>query len=197
MPPIRKNIGRRSSGSRVPFPLAEAMAPAAASDVTASVAATPATATTQAAAKSASNAMQSGLRSDPAALKAKKDAKAYEDFEGYFLQTFVEAMLPKDASSLFGSGPAGNIWKSMMAEYMAKELAHSTAFGIAEKIAEARKAKNADSILPAKETDKPAAPTPEKTAGYLSDLRKLLSTEGAMAAAQPAGSLPLSDTKSG
>lgn len=65
-------------------------------------------------------------------------AKAYEQFEGFLLQTFVEAMLPKNAPNVFGSGPAGDIWKSMMAQYLAKEMAESTKFGIAEQIAEYR-----------------------------------------------------------
>lgn len=71
-------------------------------------------------------------------------AKAYEQFEGFLLQTFVEAMLPKDAPNVFGSGPAGDIWKSMMAQYLAQEMAESTKFGIAEKIAEHRQKFNKD-----------------------------------------------------
>lgn len=77
-----------------------------------------------------------GLRSTPQTPADK--AKAYEQFEGFLLQTFVEAMLPKDAPNVFGSGPAGDIWKSMMAQYLAEEMAESTKFGVAQSIAEHR-----------------------------------------------------------
>jgi hypothetical protein len=67
-----------------------------------------------------------------------KSAAAYQKFEAFLLQTFVEAMLPKDASNVYGSGTAGDIWRSMFAEHIANELAASTKLGIAERISEHR-----------------------------------------------------------
>lgn len=54
----------------------------------------------------------------------------YRKFESFVLQTFVEAMLPKD-STTFGKGTAGSIWKSMMAENLSNELTKAGGIGIA------------------------------------------------------------------
>ncbi|HXF55690.1 MAG TPA: rod-binding protein [Hyphomicrobiaceae bacterium] len=62
-------------------------------------------------------------------------ADALSQFEAFVLQTFVQAMLPKHADGVFGRGLAGEVWKSMMAEVLAKELAESGRAGIAKQIA--------------------------------------------------------------
>lgn len=58
-----------------------------------------------------------------------------EQFEGFVLRSFVESMLPSEASSYFGSGTAGAIWRSMMAEEIGNELARGGGIGIASAIA--------------------------------------------------------------
>jgi hypothetical protein len=60
---------------------------------------------------------------------------AYGQFEAFVLQTFVQSMLPKNATSVFGSGTAGEVWKSMLAEKMGGELARSGQVGIARRLA--------------------------------------------------------------
>jgi peptidoglycan hydrolase FlgJ len=60
--------------------------------------------------------------SNPAAEAAKK-------FEALVLQTFFEALLPKDDES-FGSGAAGGVWRSMMAEQLSEKLAASGVVGL-------------------------------------------------------------------
>jgi Rod binding domain-containing protein len=120
--------------------------------------------------------------------------KAYTQFEAFFLQTFVESMLPKDANALFGSGMAGNIWKSMLAQHLADELAQSAAFGIAKKLAENRAVRDKPSTLkPAEHAPSAAAESPGKTAaaGYVASLQKLLAADGkqAVSQAQPAAAL--------
>ncbi len=60
--------------------------------------------------------------SNPAAEAAKK-------FEALVLQTFFEALLPKDAET-FGSGASGNVWRSMMAEQLSDKLAASGVIGL-------------------------------------------------------------------
>lgn len=120
--------------------------------------------------------------------------KAYTQFEAFFLQTFVESMLPKDANALFGSGMAGNIWKSMLAQHLADELAQSAAFGIAKKLAENRAVRDKPSTLqPAQPTPSAAAEAPDKTAaaGYVTSLQKLLAADGkqAVSRAQAAAAL--------
>lgn len=54
-----------------------------------------------------------------------------QKFEAMVLTQFVETMLPDDASSVFGEGNTGEIWKSMMAEQIANQLAASGGIGIA------------------------------------------------------------------
>jgi hypothetical protein len=66
---------------------------------------------------------------------AKPDA--YVQFEALLLQNMVEAMMPQDSESMFGSGTAGGMWKSMLAEKVAAEIARSGATGIAKQMAAA------------------------------------------------------------
>ncbi|HLS18739.1 MAG TPA: rod-binding protein [Paracoccaceae bacterium] len=67
-------------------------------------------------------------------LGARK-ADPYQQFEAHLLQTFIESMLPDEGSTLYGAGTAGEIWKSMLAEGMAAELARSGGIGIARILA--------------------------------------------------------------
>ncbi len=115
--------------------------------------------------------------------------KAYTQFEAFFLQTFVESMLPQESSGFFGTGPAGMIWKSMLAEQIANELAKSGEFGIAKKIADHR-AKMRKSVTPA--AVRPATPgskAQEASADYLAPLQKLLGTDGDQTANGPAAAI--------
>ena len=59
--------------------------------------------------------------------------KAYQKFEAVLLQNFVEAMLPKD-TELFGDKNSADIYRSMMAEQFANQLAKSGSLGIAKQI---------------------------------------------------------------
>lgn len=70
-----------------------------------------------------------------ALLPPESEAKAQEKFEAFFLQNAVEAMMPKNAETVFGSGTAGDIWRSMLAEQIAAEIARGMKFGIAEQLA--------------------------------------------------------------
>ena len=58
-----------------------------------------------------------------------------QQFEAFILRTFVETMLPDDATASYGSGTAGDIWKSMKAEQIGNAMARSGGIGIAEKLA--------------------------------------------------------------
>ena len=62
-------------------------------------------------------------------------ASPLEQFEGFVLRSFIESMLPSEASSYFGSGTAGEVWRSMMAEEIGNELARGGGIGIAAAIA--------------------------------------------------------------
>lgn len=63
-----------------------------------------------------------------------RKAAAYEAFEAMTLRGVVETMLPKNAESVYGGGLAGDMWKSMMAEQVATQIAHAGGVGIAEKL---------------------------------------------------------------
>ena len=41
--------------------------------------------------------------------------------EAFVLQTFIQSMLPKNATHVFGKGTAGEVWKSMLAEKLGHE----------------------------------------------------------------------------
>jgi flagellar protein FlgJ len=43
--------------------------------------------------------------------------------------------MPRDSEAMFGSGTAGMIWKSMLAEKVAAEIARTGTLGIAKQIA--------------------------------------------------------------
>ncbi|HWV82693.1 MAG TPA: hypothetical protein VNZ50_14780 [Hyphomicrobiaceae bacterium] len=58
-------------------------------------------------------------------FKAKNAAKARRSFEAFALQAFIGAMLPKETEKLFGTGSAGKLWQSLMAEKLADQIASS------------------------------------------------------------------------
>jgi peptidoglycan hydrolase FlgJ len=64
-----------------------------------------------------------------------KKADAYVQFEAMLMQNMIEAMMPKNSEAIFGSGTAGEVWKSMLAEKIADEIARTGVLGIAKQIA--------------------------------------------------------------
>jgi peptidoglycan hydrolase FlgJ len=71
---------------------------------------------------------------DVDAAKEQKAARTELDFEASMLKTFVDAILPKDESAVYGQGTAGDIWKSMLADQIARQIAKSGAFGISKRL---------------------------------------------------------------
>ncbi len=71
------------------------------------------------------------------------DRSVYRRFEAFVLQTFVESILPKEASSVFGKGTSGSIWRSMLAEQIAGQVAAAGGVGIADTLIAARPAAGA------------------------------------------------------
>lgn len=59
----------------------------------------------------------------------------HQEFEAFILRSFVETMLPDDATASYGSGTAGDIWKGMKAEQIGNAMARSGGIGIAEQLA--------------------------------------------------------------
>lgn len=62
------------------------------------------------------------------------ELKPEQAFESFVLRSFIEEMLPKENTAVFGSGTAGNIWRSMLAERIADEMAAGGGIGIAKTI---------------------------------------------------------------
>jgi peptidoglycan hydrolase FlgJ len=72
------------------------------------------------------------LSSDTA--REQKAAKTQIEFEASILKTFVDAILPKDETDVYGQGTAGDVWKSMLADQIAKQIAKSGAFGVSKRL---------------------------------------------------------------
>ena len=63
-----------------------------------------------------------------------KLGQARTQFEAMMLSSFVGELLPKDASSVFGQGTAGDMWRSMLAEQMSLQIAKSGKLGLARRL---------------------------------------------------------------
>ncbi len=66
--------------------------------------------------------------------RVENKATAYEQFEAFVLQSFIQSIMPKEASSVFGEGTAGEVWKSMLAEKIAMQVAQAGGIGIGKLI---------------------------------------------------------------
>jgi Rod binding domain-containing protein len=71
------------------------------------------------------------------AQAAPRAEDAYRKFEAFFLQSFIQMMLP-DAESVFGRGTAGGMWRSLMAEKLGDGLAQHGGIGIADRLLKRR-----------------------------------------------------------
>lgn len=58
----------------------------------------------------------------------------FQRFEAMVLQTFLQSMLPDNTDSVYGKGMAGEMWKSLMAEELAKSMAARGGIGIADRM---------------------------------------------------------------
>jgi len=81
------------------------------------------------------------------AQKGAEPNPVYKKFEAFMLQSFVQSMFPKDASTVFGQGISGEYWKSMMAEAIAQKMADAGGIGIARTL-EAQSKRLAEGGMP-------------------------------------------------
>jgi Rod binding domain-containing protein len=86
-----------------------------------------------------------------------KAAKAKTGFEAVMLNSFVSEMLPKDASTVFGQGLAGDMWKSMLADQVSRQIAKSDALGIAKRLFATHPLAASDALEKARRADAAAA----------------------------------------
>ena len=71
-----------------------------------------------------------------------KSAKTLQQFEAQVISTFIEQMMPEASANNFGSGTAGGVWRSMMSEQIANQVAKAGGLGIREKVEAAIAARN-------------------------------------------------------
>ena len=60
--------------------------------------------------------------------------EAYRQFEAMVLGTFVQSMLPDEASSVYGEGLAGDMWKSILGQHLGDAIADRGGIGIANRL---------------------------------------------------------------
>jgi len=88
-----------------------------------------------------------------------KAAKVKTEFESVMLNTFVSEMLPKDASTVFGQGLAGDMWKSMLADQVSRQMAKSDALGIGKRLFATHPLAASEALEKAQRADAAAAAT--------------------------------------
>jgi Rod binding domain-containing protein len=69
-----------------------------------------------------------------AAAAPSRAGSAQTKLESVILSEFLGEMLPKDTPSAFGQGYAGDMWRSMLAERVADQIAASGRLGIASRL---------------------------------------------------------------
>jgi hypothetical protein len=111
----------------------------------------------------------------PATAARRAAGDAFAQLEAFVLKTFIESMLPANAETAFGKGTAGEIWKSMLAEQLANEMARSGQVGLARYLAQGVEG------LPAAAAGVPAAavPPPPRPAPALLESLPYLGRDGA------------------
>ncbi len=68
-------------------------------------------------------------------MSEKQVGKAAEDFEAFFLSQMLQPMFNTvKTDEMFGGGPGEDMWKSMMVDTYAKEIAHGGGLGIADQV---------------------------------------------------------------
>ena len=63
-----------------------------------------------------------------------KAEKTKIEFEASILKSFVDEIMPKNETDVYGEGTAGDIWKSMLSDQIARQIAKSGAFGISKQL---------------------------------------------------------------
>lgn len=58
------------------------------------------------------------------------------EFEATILRPLIETMLPQ-SDTVFGDGPESDVWRGMLADTLARELAEAGGFGFAKHVAPA------------------------------------------------------------
>jgi flagellar protein FlgJ len=73
-------------------------------------------------------------------------AEAVEGLERLLLQRLVESMLPREASTLFGRGTAGDVWRSMLSDQLAAQIASVVDLGITRAVPWLERDRSTDTV---------------------------------------------------
>jgi Rod binding domain-containing protein len=79
-----------------------------------------------------------------AAAAQSSATKTLRQFEAQVISTFIEQMMPQANANTFGDGMAGGVWRSMLSEQIAGQIAKAGGLGIREKVAAALAARAGD-----------------------------------------------------
>jgi len=77
----------------------------------------------------------SGAQLQSAQRDASQPASAAQKFEAFLLQSWLETLLPKEETGVFGLGGAGNVWRSLVAEQLGEQLARAGGIGVRKLLA--------------------------------------------------------------
>lgn len=78
---------------------------------------------------------QQGLMGAAKGMSRAQIGEAAQDFEAFFLSQMLQPMFNTvKTDSLFGGGPGEDVWKSMMVDEYAKEIARTGGLGIADQV---------------------------------------------------------------
>lgn len=123
---------RAAASAQRLYALANAQAPAPADFASALDQSAPTPAPNRALGLNAANARSRLASAAPAATS--QSARAATEFEALLLNGFVSEMLPKQSSAVFGQGLSGDMWKSMLADQVSRQIAKSGALGIGKRL---------------------------------------------------------------
>lgn len=71
---------------------------------------------------------------DASGARAKPTLETFVRFESMVMQSFIQSMLPKEADAVYGSGMAGDMWQSLLAQQLGDAVAERGGIGIADSI---------------------------------------------------------------
>jgi hypothetical protein len=86
------------------------------------------------AARTDSQAADARSRLAPAGAVPDKTARRQVEFEAMVLNSFVGEIIPKSNDRVFGTGFAGEMWRSVLADQIAHQIAKSGSLGIAKRL---------------------------------------------------------------
>jgi len=99
---------------------------------------------------------------------ASRSDKARVQFEATLLNSFISEMMPKDATSVYGEGYAGDMWRSLLSEKISNEIAKSGSLGIARGLFGGAHASTLDKLETASRADASQADVTLASANALS-----------------------------